>query len=246
MLAQASSIEALLDVETLHSKHCAQKGTEGKTGRAPAIPSAVLRRRISRTKSHLGWHWPFRPTRMACRHMFLKGAAFCQRTLPRPESWTVALRHGQLAICCHLDRHELPAMLFTPYNRSRAGPGVIGAFCRVGKTGKQAIKTSAVPEHSTPNRTHWLIRNADSQAVANAIGVFRSSNRNSVYSDPELLELNTFESAPKWGAAWLRCPSLPCNMIHTLVPSAAMDKGTHPALFPGHDSTQTSKKQQHE
>lgn len=88
MLAQArffrSSFEALLDVETLHSKHCAQKGT-GKTGRAPATPSAMLRRRISRTKSHLGWHWPIRPTRMACRHMFLKGAAFCQRTLPRPE-----------------------------------------------------------------------------------------------------------------------------------------------------------------
>lgn len=110
MLVQASSIEALLDVETLHSKHCAQKGTEGKTGRAPAIPSAVLRRRISRTKSHLGWHWPFRPTSMACRHMFMKGA-FCQRTLPWPESWTVALRHGQLAICCRLDRHELPCSL---------------------------------------------------------------------------------------------------------------------------------------
>lgn len=114
MLAQALSTEALLDVETLHSKHCAQKGTEGKTGRAPAVPSAMLRRRISRTKSHLGWHWPFRPTSMACRHMFLKGAAFLPAdSPPAGEHWTgqdrtVASRHGQLAICCHLDRHELP------------------------------------------------------------------------------------------------------------------------------------------
>lgn len=41
MLAQArcfSSLGALLDVETLHSKHCAQKGTEGKTGRGTRHP----------------------------------------------------------------------------------------------------------------------------------------------------------------------------------------------------------------
>lgn len=245
MLAQASSIEALLDVETLHSKHCAQKGTEGKTGRAPAIPSAVLRRRISRTKSHLGWHWPFRPTRMACRHMFLKGAAFCQRTLPRPESWTVALRHGQLAICCHLDRHELPCCLLRII---AAEPALVylGPFAGSGKPAnqlsKQALFRSTVLRiahtglFATPVRKLWQM----------LLEFFRSSNRNSVYSDPELLELNTFESAHKWGATWLRCPSLPCNMIHTLVPSAAMDKGTHPALFPGHDSTRTSKQQQHE
>lgn len=82
MLAQASSIEALLDVETLHSKHCAQKGTEGKTGRAPAIPSAVLRRSISPTKSHLGWHWPLRPMSMACSHMFMKGAGLLPAASP--------------------------------------------------------------------------------------------------------------------------------------------------------------------
>lgn len=108
----------------------------------------------------------------------------------------------------------------------------LGPFAGSVKPANKLSKQAIVPEYSTPNRTHWLFRNAGPQAVASAIGVFRSSNRNSVYSDPELLELNTFESAPNWGRL-APMPSHPCNLIHPLVPSAAIDKSTHPALFPG-------------
>jgi hypothetical protein len=219
------SFEALLDVETLHSNDCAQKGTEGKTGRAPAIPSAVLRRRISRTKSHLGWHWPIRPTSMACSHMSLKGAAFCQLTLPRPKSeqLTATLRLGQLAICCRLHRHELLCCL----PRIMAAEPVwctLGLFAGSVKPANELSK-QAQYRSLVLRIAHWLVRNAGSQAVACAISLPRSSNRNSVYSDPELLELSTFESAPKRGPLGSDAPPSPAIWCTYLAPgSAAVDK----------------------
>lgn len=63
------------------------------------------------------------------------------------------------------------------------------------------------------------MRNAGSQAIASAIELAHRRRLGArvatlyTYSDLEVLGLNTFESAPKWGATWLRCPSLPCILI---------------------------------
>lgn len=121
-------------------------------------------------------------------------------------------------------------MLFTPYNRSRAGPGVLGAFCRVGKTGKPAIKTSAVPEYSTPNRTHWLIRNAGSQAVANAIGVFSELESQLCILRSRALGAQHLRIGTQMGGHLAPMP-LPPLQSNTLVPRAAMDKEVLIPLF---------------
>lgn len=151
---------------------------------------------------------------MACRHMFERGGLLPADWPPAGGRWTVALKHGQLAICCH--RHEMPCYSFCRIAAETAP--VPWAFCRIGKTGKQAVETNAVPGYCALTRTHWPMRTAGSQAMASAIDLLyrrRLGARIAILYTPIQRSWGSTPSNrhPNGGAAWPRCPSLPCNLI---------------------------------
>lgn len=155
---------------------------------------------------------------MACRHMFERGALLPADWPPAGGRWTVTLKHGQLAICCH--RHEMPCYSLCRIAAETAP--VPWAFCRIGKTGKQAVETNAVPGYCALTRTHLLMSTAGSQAMASAIDLLYRHRLGariaSLYTPIQRSWGSTPSNRyPNGGHLTPMPPPLPCNRIVLLL-----------------------------